>query len=130
MWDKSKKKRIEKTKIEADIYVINFEGVKLIYNELVNMNFDCVIIDESSKIRNLKSQITQTMLNLKEQIKHRYVLSGCPTPNHNSEIFPQMKFINEEVLGTNYYGFLAKYFSQDMTNPHRWYQTKRIFSIN
>ena len=124
LWDKSKKKRIEKTKIEADIYVINFEGVKLIYNELVNMNFDCVIIDESSKIRNLKSQITQTMLNLKEQIKHRYVLSGCPTPNHNSEIFPQMKFINEEVLGTNYYGFLAKYFSQDMTNPHRWYQTE------
>ena len=27
-------------------------------------------------------------------------------------------------IGNNYYGFLAKYFTQDMANPHRWYQTQ------
>ena len=31
--------------------------------------------------------------------------------------------IIKEILGNNYYGFLAKYFTQDMSNPHRWYQT-------
>ncbi len=123
LWNKSKKERIKVLNEEADIYVINFEGVKLIYNELILKGFDCCIVDESSKMRNLKSQITTTLLKLKENIKHRYILSGCPTPNHNSEIFPQMKFINEDIFGINYYGFLAKYFSQDMQNPHRWYQT-------
>lgn len=123
LWEKSKTKRIEKLKQDGDIYVINFEGVKLIYNDLIDFGFDCCIIDESSKMRNLKSQITTTLLSLKEHVKNRYILSGCPTPNHNSEIFPQMKFINEDIFGVNYYGFLAKYFSQDMQNPHRWFQT-------
>lgn len=123
LWDKNKNNRIKTLNEEADIYVINFEGIKLIYNELTNKNFDCCIIDESSKMRNLKSQVTSSLLNLKENIDRRYILSGCPTPNHNSEIFPQMKFINEDIFGINYYGFLAKYFSQDMKNPHRWFQT-------
>jgi SNF2 family DNA or RNA helicase len=35
-----------------------------------------------------------------------------------------MKLINPEILGNNYYGFLAKYFTQDMENPHRWFQTE------
>lgn len=124
LWDKSKSNRIKSLSDNGDIYVINFEGVKLIYNELIKSNFDCCIIDESSKMRNMKSQITTTLLNLREHISNRYILSGCPTPNHNSEIFPQMKFINEDIFGQNYYGFLAKYFSQDMKNPHRWFQTQ------
>lgn len=34
-----------------------------------------------------------------------------------------MKFVDAEVFGNNYYGFLAKYFSQDMADPHHWFQT-------
>jgi SNF2 family DNA or RNA helicase len=124
LWDKSKKKRIEVLNEEADIYVINFDGLKIIYNEILNKGFDCLIIDESSAMKNTSAQITQTILSLGEHIKHKFALSGCPTPNHNSEIFAQMKLINPEILGNNYYGFLAKYFSQDMENPHRWFQTQ------
>lgn len=75
-------------------------------------------------MKNHTSQISQTLLQLSEHIPHRYILSGCPAPNHNSEIFAQMKFINPEIFGNNYYGFLARYFTQDMANPHRWYQTQ------
>jgi SNF2 family DNA or RNA helicase len=43
-----------------------------------------------------------------------------------------MKFVDSEIFGNNYYGFLARYFHQDMANPHRWYQTdedkERYFS--
>lgn len=123
LWDKNKKKRIQQLQKQADIYVINFEGVKLIYNEIIKAGFDCLIVDESSKMKNHKSQITQIILKLSECIPHKYMLSGCPTPNHNSEIFSQMKSINPEIFGNNYHGFLAKYFTQDMENPHRWYQT-------
>ena len=34
-----------------------------------------------------------------------------------------MKFVEPEVFGNNFYGFQARYFHQDMENPHRWYQT-------
>lgn len=124
LWDKSRKKRINQLNKDVDVYVINFDGVRLIYNEILKKKFDCLIVDESSKMKNIKSQITQILLSLSEHVENRYVLSGCPTPNHNSEIFAQMKFINPEIFGNNYYGFLARYFTQDMENPHRWYQTE------
>jgi SNF2 family DNA or RNA helicase len=124
LWHTNKKKRIESLNSEADVYVVNFDGVKIIYNEILKKKFDCIIVDESSKMRTLKSQITQTLLGLKDFIPNRFILSGCPTPNHNSEIFPQLKFINPEILGNNFHGFRAKYFSQDMANPHRWFQTQ------
>ena len=119
----SKKERLENLKKKADVYIINYDGLRIILDEIKNFGFDCIILDESSKIKNMNSQITSIVLSLREYIPSRYVLSGCPTPNHNSEIFPQMKFINNEIFGNNYYGFLAKYFTQDMANPHRWYQT-------
>ena len=122
MWG-SKKERLENLKKKADIYIINYDGLRVILDEIKNFDFDCIILDESSKIKNMNSQITNLVLSLREYIPNRYVLSGCPAPNHNSEIFPQMKFINSEIFGNNYYGFLAKYFTQDMANPHRWYQT-------
>jgi len=123
LWNKSKEKRLEQLDKEANIYIINYEGLKIIYNEIIVKGFDCLIIDESSKIKNMTTQITSTILSLKEYIKNRFVLSGCPCPNHNSEIFPQMKLINSEIFGNNYHGFMAKYFNQDMENPHRWFQT-------
>ena len=124
LWSNSKKERLEALNTQADIYVINYDGIEIIYNEILKAKFDCIIVDESSKMKNITSQITTRLLNLSTHIEHRFVLSGCPTPNHNSEIFPQMKFVNPEVLGNNYYGFLARYFKQDMENPHRWYQTQ------
>jgi len=124
LWSPLKEKRIKELNTEADIYVINYEGLKIIFNEIIQKKFDCIIVDESSKMKNHKSQISQYLLRLIDKIPHRFILSGCPTPNHNSEMFAQMKFVNPDVFGNNYYGFLAKYFSQDMENPHRWYQTQ------
>jgi SNF2 family DNA or RNA helicase len=103
---------------------MNYESFKILKNEIIDKNFDCLIIDESSIMKNMSSQNTNSILEMIDIIPHRFVLSGCPTPNHNSEIFPQIKLIDKNVFGNNYYGFLAKYFSQDMENPHRWFQTE------
>ena len=119
----SKKDRTDKLNSNADIYIMNYESFKILKNEIRDSNFDCFIVDESSVMKNMTSQITSDILEMITVIPHRYVLSGCPTPNHNAEIFPQMKLVDTELFGNNYYGFLAKYFTQDMTNPHRWFQT-------
>lgn len=123
VWGDSKKDRIDKLQKHADIYVMNYDSFKILKNQIKKSNFKCLIVDESSVMKNMKSQITTMILEMIEIIPHRFVLSGCPTPNHNSEIFTQMKLVDPSVLGNNYYGFLARYFHQDMQNPHRWYQT-------
>lgn len=122
-WSNSKEGRIESLNSDADVYVMNYESYKILKNEIRTAGFDCMIVDESSCMKNMGSQITSMILEMINVIPHRFVLSGCPTPNHNSEIFPQMKFVNNGIFGNNYYGFLARYFHQDMANPHVWYQT-------
>ena len=124
LWADSKSKRIKLLNTDAKIYVTNYESFKILHKEIKSVGFDCLIVDESSVMKNMTSQITTMILDLVDVIPHRFVLSGCPTPNHNSEIFPQMKFVDADIFGNNYYGFLARYFHQDMENPHRWYQTQ------
>lgn len=121
--DRGKLDRLKLLNEPADIYVMNYESYKILRNEVRRAEFDCAIVDESSVMKNMSSQITQVIFDLIGYISHRFVLSGCPTPNHNSEIFPQMKFVDPDLFGNNYYGFLARYFHQDMANPHYWYQT-------
>lgn len=123
-WSNSKQKRIEALNIDANIYVMNYESFKILKNEIHKKNFQCMIVDESSVMKNMKSQITTDILSCIDFIPRRYVLSGCPTPNHNLEIFPQIKFCNPDMFGNNYLGFQASYFHQNLENPHIWYQTQ------
>lgn len=122
-WGNSQKERLNALHEDVSVYVMNYESFKILKREIMSMGFDCMIIDESSVMKNMTSQITNELLEMIDIIPHRFALSGTPTPNHNSEIFPQMKFVDAEVFGNNYYGFLAKYFSQDMADPHHWFQT-------
>ena len=122
-WSNTSDGRFDLLDEEADIYVMNYESYKIVRNKIMKSNFDCMIVDESSCMKNMKSQITSMILEMINVIPHRFVLSGCPCPNHNSEIFPQMKFVNNEIFGNNYQGFLARHFHQDLSNPHVWFQT-------
>lgn len=123
-WSNSRKGRIDALNSDADIYVMNYESYKILRYQIVKAGFDCMIVDESSCMKNMGSQITSVILEMIYVIPHRFVLSGCPTPNRFDEIFPQMKFVNNEIFGNNYQGFLARYSHQDMVNPHVWYQTE------
>lgn len=119
----TRKERLEALKTDSDIYVMNYDSFKILRKEVLSMDFQCVIVDESQVMKNMTSQITNYLLQLITVIPHRFVLSGTPTPNSNLEIFPQMKFVDAEVFGNNYFGFQARYFSQDLSDPHYWYQT-------
>lgn len=122
-WGNTAQERIKALSTNSNIYVMNYESFKILKNKIINYGFDCMIVDESQVMKNMNSQITTDILQMIDAIPHRFVLSGTPTPNDNLEIFPQMKFVDSEVFGNNYYGFQAKYFHQDMSDPHRWYQT-------
>ena len=124
VWSNNANNRRKLLNSSSDIYVMNYESFKILKNDIYDKNFDCLIVDESSVMKNMTSQITNDILQMIDYVPHRFVMSGTPTPNHNSEIFPQMKLVDKEVFGNNYYGFLARYFTQDMSNPHYWFQTQ------
>lgn len=122
-WGNSKSERIKLLNSEADVYVMNYESFKILKHIISNMNFKCMIVDESSVMKNMKSQITTDIMSMIDIIPRRFVLSGTPNPNSNLELFPQIKFVQPELFGISYLGWQATYFTQDLANPHYWYQT-------
>ena len=91
-----------------DVYVINYEQFKKLENVEAKIQF--LIIDESSRMRSNASQITKKILEYKDKIKYRFVLSGKPAPNNLLEFWAQMAFINSDLLGGNFYAFRNKFF--------------------
>lgn len=131
-WGENRKQRYKALETNSDVYVMNYESFKILKNEIAKMNFECMIVDESSAMKNMTAQITSEILSMIDVIPRRYVLSGTPNPNSNLELFPQMKFVLPDLFGSSFYGWQATYFHQDMTDPHKWYQTQedkeRLFS--
>lgn len=131
-WGENRKQRYKALETNSDVYVMNYESFKILKNEIAKMNFECMIVDESSAMKNMTAQITSEILSMIDTIPRRYVLSGTPNPNSNLELFPQMKFVLPDLFGSSFYGWQATYFHQDMTDPHKWYQTQedkeRLFS--
>ena len=110
---------------DHDIYVANFETFKSLYPEICEKGFGVLIVDESSKMKNPKSQITKALLSLTgikfrkspyktdAEIPNRYVLSGTPAPNDESEYWAQVKFITGpgyNCFNDNFYAFRSRYF--------------------
>jgi SNF2 family DNA or RNA helicase len=84
-----------------DVYVINYEQFRIIHERKIPIEnkIRCLIIDESAKLKTHNSKITKAILNYKDEIPHRLILSGVPAPNNLLEYWAQMEFINEELLG-------------------------------
>ena len=97
---------------QADVYVINYESFKNKYDRIVEMKFDGLIVDESSKMKNHSSQITEHLTEYAAHVERAYLLSGTPAPNSMLEYFPQLKAIDASILGSNFTNFKSVYFYQ------------------
>jgi len=73
--------------------------------------WDIIIFDESSAIRNPKSQRTKAAISLSERFKKRVILTGTPVPNGAEALWAQVFVLDfGKSLGTNFFAFRRKYF--------------------
>jgi len=108
LWDHFRKKKTIDIPDSFDTYLINFESFKKIKHPEDYFKF--IIIDESAALKCNKTQITKKFISIKDNIKYKLILSGLPAPNGIMEYWGQMAFINERLLGKNFYAFRNKYF--------------------
>ncbi|HML73361.1 MAG TPA: DEAD/DEAH box helicase [Anaerohalosphaeraceae bacterium] len=143
LWGLTGQKRRDLLAKRYDIYIINFDAFKLSYDVLSNAGFQVIVVDESSKMKNHKSQITDALLSLagikrrsskfktRNIIPHRYILTGTPAPNDESEYWAQIKFIAgpgdyDHGFYDNFYAFRNRYFSTyNITPTVKGYRFKR-----
>ncbi len=109
---------------KADISLINFESFvsqkkfERIKSLLKDTGPWTCVIDESSRIKNHAAITTKRILSIKSLFQHRIVMSGTPAPNCEWEYWPQMFFLDESILGPNFYKFKNTHFSFSRGNEN------------
>lgn len=93
------------------LFLINYEGIKSIHDELSRARFDAVFADESTKIKTHDAERTMALYKVGENIRHRYVMTGFPVTENIAELYSQIKFLDRgKAFGQSYYAFINRYF--------------------
>lgn len=94
----------------TDIVVINPENLRKHAKEIANAGFRRVCFDESSKLKNPESQVSQAAVQISKHVKEFYCFSGTPAPNGDHEYFVQMQCVNPHAFGSSWHRFINEYF--------------------
>lgn len=95
--------------MEFDKYNVVLTTYGVVRNEidwLKTYDFFYIVLDESQTIKNPESKIFQAICELKS--KYKLVLTGTPIENSLSDLWAQMNFINQGLLGE--LAFFRKHF--------------------
>lgn len=93
----------------ADIYIINYQGMRIMGDTLKAMDWDVMVCDESQNIKNRTAQQSKACYAVGKKSKRRYILTGTLVHNKPLDAFGQFKFLSESILGGNYFAFQSRY---------------------
>ncbi|KAF3919935.1 hypothetical protein AA313_de0203224 [Arthrobotrys entomopaga] len=94
---KAARKIIDKVKAKGHVLISTYEGLFANQGELLNMNWECVVLDEGHKIRNPDAKVTVAAKQLKSTT--RFILSGTPIQNTLRELWSLFDFVYPGKLG-------------------------------
>lgn len=95
------------------IFVTNYEALLMqeVFELFLEYAPECLVVDESHRVKELKAKRTKLVIKLADQSKYRFILSGTPILNSPMDIFAQFRVLDRgETFGTNFYIFRARYF--------------------
>lgn len=111
-----------KAKLEADAtrwFLINKEGWQYL-PQIAQVEWDAVVLDESHFIKSPNSKVTKFFLRNFRKVPHRWLLTGTPNEEDDSEYVCQMLFLDGHFLGVrNFWAYRTRYLRPDY-NGHGW----------
>ena len=125
----TKKAKVDSLTRNYNIYLISYESVTSIKNDLIeylqNFNF-LMAIDESSKIKNIRTKRTRNIIDLSALACSRLLLTGTPITQHAHDLFSQYLYLDQgATFGNNINDFLDLYFYKD-----GWFLRPRIGALD
>lgn len=82
---RKKRFQILKDSAAAQIHIINHDGVKMMRQELIDQNYDVIIIDEVATFRNPSTQLWKAMRAVSRNVRYVWGLTGSPMPNEPTD---------------------------------------------
>lgn len=101
---------------DTNIVIANYDILKKQFNELMKMEWDCLIADESHFIKNNAAQRTKAFKAIAKNAKSLLLLSGTPVLSRPVELWNALQLMDEKKW-TNYWDFTRRYCAGHQT---RW----------
>ena len=119
-----KNKKVDLSK-SVNLYLINFEGVAWLYQEMYKMAkansplpFSTLVVDEASRLKSHKTKLFKYLNGLQPVFQNRFFLSGTPSPQGLSDLWSQYYLLTDgRALNTSFYAFRNKYYEKHPFNP-------------
>ena len=119
-----KHERFQQLNTNSDLYILNYAGLQVILSSTTGKRnvdghdveefasqFDCIIYDEITAVKNIQSLTYKICNRLSAVIPYRYGLTGRPFGRHLEDLWAQFHVIDRgKTLGTNFYFFRNCYF--------------------
>lgn len=127
LWESSsykrKEKLLKKLEEEADVYIINHEGLVVLKQELIEKNFKKIVVDESTVLKSLSTtfvtkgkepkggSIGRALMEIAHSADWRVIMSGTPAPNSFEDLWGQFHFLDPK-------GFILEAKKADFKNTY------------
>jgi SNF2 family DNA or RNA helicase len=89
-----RKKRVKIINNGAEFVIINFDGLAIVKDEVLNAGFDLIVVDEASAYKNPTTERWKVLRDLNKKIKGLWMLTGTPAAQSPVDAFGLAKLVN------------------------------------
>jgi len=80
---------------DADVYIVNYEGLYWLSCQSPSYWPDMLVCDESTRLKHPRTQRFKTLKQMIPKFRRRYILTGTPTPNGLIDLFGQIYVLDQ-----------------------------------
>lgn len=80
----------------AEFSIINFDGVQIVKEDIINGGFDLVVIDEASAYKNAQTTRWKVLREIAEHVKGLWMLTGTPAAQSPVDAYGLAKLVNPD----------------------------------
>ena len=103
---------------KTSVVVINYDILKKKKKELLSLNAQGIIFDESHYLKNYKAQRTKAAKEIAWKIRHKFALSGTPILSRPIELVSQLAIIDRLEHMGGFWPYLNNYCETYLDNPY------------
>ena len=90
----NKKKRADIINGGAEFVIINYDGVDIVKEEILNGGFDCIIVDEATHYKNAQTKRWKTLKKLISDDTWLWMMTGTPAAQSPLDAYGLAKLVN------------------------------------
>jgi len=93
------------------VVVLNYQSVFRdgIEEALEDYDAPLVILDECHYVKTHTAKVSKAMYRIGDRADYRLALTGTPITNTVADVYGQMRFVDKDVFGVNFYAFRNRY---------------------